>query len=171
MALNKPNAIVLLTGGVVTFTPEYEDAHRPSDASWVRLLYAEDLALRIGVPLLISGKGPIYGRDEAATIARFAKRLPKSQVSLENASTNTREAAQAIRLLYPQDGQVVLVSDAVHLLRATPIFERAGLNVIAAPTRFSDVRLATPTSWIPSARKLAETREALHAALGYLLGL
>lgn len=171
LAAHKPDAVVLLTGGVVTNAPEYEGPHRPSDASWVRLLYAEDLALRIGVALLISGKGPIDRRNEAETTERYVWRLPKSRVLVESISTNTREAAKAIRIAHPSYRRVILVSDALHLLRGTPVFVAAGFDVIPAPTRFVEVELRTPASFIPSAAKLAESRAALHAGIGYLIGL
>ncbi len=58
----------------------------------------------------------------------------------------------------------------MHLLRAVPLFAQAGFDVVPAPTRFADVRLRTPGSFVPSAQKLAETRAALHAVLGYLSG-
>ncbi len=58
----------------------------------------------------------------------------------------------------------------VHLLRAVPLFAQAGFDVVPAPTRFADVKLITPASFIPNAQKLAETRAALDAALGYLSG-
>ncbi len=170
MASNKPDAVVLLTGGVATHAPEYEGIPRPSDASWVRLAYAENLALRLELPLLISGAGPIDGLNEAETIARFAWRTPAARILLERVSINTRESAKEIRKAYPSIRRIVLVSDAVHLLRAVPLFAQAGFDVVPAPTRFADVRLRTPGSFVPSPHKLVETRAALHAALGYLTG-
>ncbi len=114
--------------------------------------------------------GPIDGLNEAETIARFAWRTPAARILLERVSTNTRESAKEIRKAYPNIRRVVLVSDAVHSLCAVPLFAQAGFDVVPAPTRFADVKLRTPGSFVPSAHKLAETRAALHAALGYLIG-
>lgn len=165
----KPHAVVVLTGGISRWAPEHPGHMAPTDASWIRLLYAEDLALRLEVPLVISGKGPISGVDEASVIAGFSRRLRSTNILVESTSTNTSSAGPALRRTYPHLRNIVLVSDVAHLVRAAPLFARAGLHVTPAPTRFVDVGEHIPRSFIPSARKLAEAHAALHAALGYIV--
>ena len=92
-------------------------------------LYREGAA-----PLLVmsgGGAGPI---SEAAVMRDLARNagIPETVLMLEPESGNTFEnAANTARLLHEAGKRrVVLVSDRVHLPRATRMFRQAGLDVV-----------------------------------------
>lgn len=165
------DAVVVLTGGLRLQAPEYGGEPQPNEASWERLRYGERLAHAQGLPLLIAGGGPFVGRGgvaEATVLARQVQRVPPDHVWAEGVSVNTEAAPVHIQHLYPQVRRVVLVSDATHLVRAVPAFERAGFVVLGAPTRHANIDANTPLAWLPNAATLADSRRALHTLWGWL---
>ena len=73
------------------------------------------------------------------------------------------------RLLRSQNiSRVWLVTDAIHMPRATMAFERAGIEVIAAPSAYIATGPINPASFIPSAQSLRNSHYALHEWLGLL---
>ena len=92
-------------------------------------LYREGAA-----PLLVmsgGGAGPISEAAVMRDLARNAE-IPETVLMLEPESGNTFEnAANTARLLHEAGKRrVVLVSDRVHLPRATRMFRQAGLDVV-----------------------------------------
>ena len=89
---------------------------------------------------------------------------------VEDLAANTAENAMlSARLLRPQSiYRIWLVTDAVHMPRATMAFERAGLVVQPAPSAFIATTALTPASFIPSAHALRHSHFALHEWLGLL---
>ena len=63
--------------------------------------------------------------------------------------------------------RVLLVSHAMHMRRAALLFERAGFDVIQAPTAFVNGRHRLPASLMPMAFALSISSEALHEIIGY----
>ena len=51
--------------------------------------------------------------------------------------------------------------------RAAYLFERAGFDVVPAPTAFAGSSTRLPAGLLPNADALAESNEALHEILGY----
>jgi len=86
---------------------------------------------------------------------------------VESESLNTRENAQRSRALLARDSidSVYLVTTAWHMPRATRAFERAGFQVIPAPTGYTSLT-PSPLAWIPSAQALRSTHIALREWLG-----
>ena len=64
--------------------------------------------------------------------------------------------------------RVYLVTHAWHMPRSVLVFEKAGLEVIPAPTRF--VSRATPewSDFLPTARAFSTSYYAIHEGLGLL---
>ena len=166
------DAVVVLTGGVRLQTPEWGGQPQPNEASATRLAYAEQLALAQNLPLVVAGGGPFVGRggvSEAAVVARAATRLPPGRVWQEGVSVNTESAPLQIQKRYPQVRKVLLVSDTTHLVRAVPLFEQQGFEVLGAPTRYANMDADTALAVLPTASTLAESRRALHAVWGWLV--
>ena len=94
---------------------------------------------------------------------------------------NTAEEAISVRLLLQQSQssapstRILLVTSAFHMLRAQRLFERQGLRVLAFPVEFrARGRWAgrlwhDPTQWLPSARALEDSSQALREVIGRLL--
>jgi len=129
---------------------------RPSDAILVlgaeiktdgSLSYESQQRLLYGIRLYKNGLAPIFivsgpGRPETApesTVrAKIAVELgvpSESILEINTARTTREEAQQTARLLTARHlNQVLLVTDALHMLRSKLIFEAAGINVSPAPS-------------------------------------
>jgi uncharacterized SAM-binding protein YcdF (DUF218 family) len=92
---------------------------------------------------------------------------------LEGSSTTTTEnAADTARLLLPRGvRRILLVTSALHMRRARGLFERAGFEVVPAPT---DIEVARrPFEWrdlVPDAEALDGSARAMKEVVGRLVG-
>ena len=89
-------------------------------------------------PLLVfSGVTPAEGPAEAEVRADLARTLgvPDDRIVAVLGARNTREEAVRVGALLRARGarQILLVSDSQHLVRARPLFEQAGVRVLAVP--------------------------------------
>ena len=97
------------------------------------LLYHRGLA----PVLLLSGGAIDQTAAEGDVMAGLARELgvPAHRILVETVSTNTRsEAVEVARMLHA-DGKrrILLVTDPFHMIRAQPVFQRVGFEVLPAP--------------------------------------
>jgi uncharacterized SAM-binding protein YcdF (DUF218 family) len=167
----RAQAIVILTGGKNKGAIEYggETTNRYSAQ---RARYGARVARELKLPILVAGGKPTGGREtEAALMARSLAEDYNMPVQwMEDRSLTTQENARYVKEMLLPLGikRIVLVSDAVHMLRARPMFEHAGFEVIAAPTGFENRRTSTPIEWLPSAEGMRRSYLACHEWLGLL---
>jgi uncharacterized SAM-binding protein YcdF (DUF218 family) len=171
VAPDRAGAIVILGGGLDQGAPEY-GGDTAIDRTLLRLRYGATLARRHPLPVLVAGGRPGGAeRSEAAVMAEILEHEFKVPVRWQEAdSKDTAEnAAFAARILKTAGiSRVVLVTQAFHMPRARALFERAGLEVVPAPTAFR----AGPTfGWeafdlLPQAGALHTSYYALHEWLG-----
>lgn len=168
-ALREARAIVVLGGGNYYAAPEYgEDT--VSAATLERLRYAARLARSTGLPLLVTGGAPFGGTPEGAMMKSVLEQEFGVAVRwAETASRDTAENAHNSAALLSAAGitRVALVSHAWHLPRAVPLFERAGLTVVPAPTVFTTASPSALERWLPG--DLRKARTALNEYLGIAL--
>jgi uncharacterized SAM-binding protein YcdF (DUF218 family) len=174
--LQSVQAIVVLGGGVVPRAEEYGSAQLTS-ATLARLRYGVHLARRSGKPLGFAG-GVGWGAAGTANPpeATVAAQVAQSDYGLrlrwlDAASRDTMENARLARAAMKADGiaRIALVSDSWHLPRAQVEFERAGFQVVPAPTRFPVASESALMEWLPSAHGLALSRQVIREWLGLLL--
>lgn len=166
-------AIVVLSGGRNGNAREYGGetvAHR----TLVRLHYGARLQRETGLPLLVSG-GSVFG--DSTPEADLMRNVLEEDFNvpvrwLENRSRTTAENAQFTAELLAREGvtAILLVTHAMHMLRAAEAFENQGVRVYAAPTGFQFGGRADSGifDWLPSASALEKSRTALHEYLGRL---
>jgi uncharacterized SAM-binding protein YcdF (DUF218 family) len=169
-------AIVVLGAGVYSDAPEY-GGHTVDANSMQRSRYAAWLHRRTGLPIYVTGGAG--SRAPGPPMHRFLEQelgVPVSAV--EDRSRNTRENAELTAPLLAQADirRVLLVTDAWHMPRAVASFERAGVEVVPAPTYFvSDahrLRAAAEGStdawrdWLPQMAALSAGYYAVHELLG-----
>lgn len=164
-------AIVVLSADVGCDAPEYGE-DQPGALSMLRCRYGAALARRTGLPILLSGgvlrpdRRPVshvmrdFVQDELGTPVRW----------VEEASTTTRENAEFSARVLAREGvqRVALVSHSWHLPRARAAFERAGLEVLPAPTAPHAPPSALLESLIPHGRSLRDSTWAVHEWAGRL---
>ncbi len=139
-----PNAeaIVVLGGATKSAFPP-----RPTvdlSESGDRVIYAAQLYRQKKAPLIILSGGRIdwrgSGSPESADMATILTSIgiPSQAIIQEPLSLNTYENAVNVRKIIEARGikKVLLVTSAMHMPRSLKIFQRQGINVIAAPTDF-----------------------------------
>lgn len=137
-----------------------------------------------GMRLLRAGKAPVMilsggvisyltGSDlsEAARLAAMAQEygVGAEQMLLEEESRNTYENGRfTARLLGERDWrQILLVTSASHMSRSVAVFEKQGLEVIAAPTDFFVVdKPFSPMRVMPDVEALRASRRAIKEYVG-----
>lgn len=166
-----PSAIVVLGGGRYTDAPEY-GGDTVSVLTLERIRYGARLARRTGLPLLVTGGSVWKEKDSEGELMRRALeidfQLPARWV--EGNSRTTWENATLSKPILENAGitKVYLVTHAWHMPRAVFAFEQAGLQVIPAPTSFTQAADMDPGAldlW-PDARGLRRSYFALHEMVG-----
>ena len=173
-AIPAAEAIVVLGGGVYHDAPEYA-ADVVNGLTLERLQYAAFLQQKTGLPVLVTGGSPEGGISEAVMMQQALQQSFKVPVQwLEENALDTAQNAQFSTAMLKAAGirKILLVSHAWHLPRARIEFEKRGLSVTLAPTRFSYVRntqhSASIFDFLPQARALLKSHYAIHEGIGLL---
>jgi uncharacterized SAM-binding protein YcdF (DUF218 family) len=150
----------------------YPDLGAAADRVW----YAAQLYKTGKVRRVVLSGGVVETGDgsEADAMRRFLRDLgvPAQAIVLEPESVNTRTNASFTRELLAGEGQrrIVLVTSALHMPRARRMFERAGFEVLAAPTDFEVIDMPfTLLRLLPNAEALAGSARALKELAGYVV--
>ena len=167
--------LVVLSAGLLPPGQNGPDATLSPDTI-VRCLHATRLYHRgPPCPILVSGGKPradMPGPTLAVAMQEFliATGIPDENVWLEETSRDTYENAERCATLLAERGidQVVLVTQAVHMLRAEACFRKVGLKVIPAPCAFLTTSAPTrlPDALLPSMEPLRGLQTAFHEWLG-----
>lgn len=152
VSLDQKASYILLLGG------DYES--RAYEA--LRLYY-----LNKGSKIITSG---YKGRGEISEAIINANKLislgiPQSDILIQESPKDTKEEALSVKEIVKNE-KFFLVTSAYHMKRAMRIFEKEGLNVIAAPTRFlvkNNYYLS-----VPMASSLNKTEVSFHEYLGLI---
>ncbi|MEK1942416.1 MAG: YdcF family protein [Pseudomonas sp.] len=166
------DAIVVLGAGRERDDPAW-GGDQASHLAVERVRYASRLARITGLPVLISGGSP-YGEtvSEAQLMAEVMVRDFRVPVRWqEGRSRTTLENAQFSAQMLQADGirRVLLVTHAAHMPRSRWCFERAGLEVVAAPVGFLSVPNRRPLGgWLPESRSVWQTGTLLNEVAGQI---
>lgn len=170
-------AIVVLAAGRLRDAPEYGGRDIPDYIALARLRYAAHLQRRTGLPILVSGgsAGTPAPADRPYTLADAMASALREDFGVpvrwtEAHSRDTAENAAYSAALMRADGvrRVLLVTDAMHMARSRAAFERAGLEVVDAPTMFFSGQARSLHAWVPSAEGLRRSWYALYELIGIL---
>lgn len=165
---DKAGAIVVLGAGTYFNAPEYGgDTVKPLGLE--RLRYAARLHRATGIPILVSGGHPAGGTAEGLLMKAALEndfRVPVRWT--ETASRNTYENARFAYRILKRAGitRIYLVTQAWHMPRAARAFEKAGFDVIPAPTGFTTRNRTTPLDFLPRADNLLKSYYAMHEGIG-----
>ena len=154
--LARAQAIVILGAGTYFAAPEY-GGDTVNRWSLERVRYGVYLQRRSGLPILVTGGAVYGGRPEAEAMKDTIERDFQGRVKwVENASRDTAENAAYSASLLKRAGvaRIALVSHGWHLPRAAELFERQGLEVLAAPTGFTTSSPSAFAQALPSAESL-----------------
>jgi uncharacterized SAM-binding protein YcdF (DUF218 family) len=164
-------AIVVLGADEYPSAPEYGGRDTVGSIGLERVRYAAWLHRATGgTPLLTTGgklrpHGDTVG-DEMASVLREEFGVPVRWV--EEASSNTHENAtfSAEILKRAGVGRIYLVTSASHMRRSVAVFEALGFQVIPAPTNLPSRLGPIPGDFVPRAKALHESSQALYEWFG-----
>jgi uncharacterized SAM-binding protein YcdF (DUF218 family) len=168
-------AIVVLAAGRLRRAPEYDDLDIPDYIGLARVRYGAHLQRKTGLPILVSGgsagapKAQDRGYSEADAMAAALREDFGVPVKwLEGRSRDTAENAAFSAAMLRADGvrRILLVTDAMHMPRARAAFERAGLDVVGAPTMFFAGQPLSLHAFIPSAEGIRRSWYASYELIG-----
>lgn len=120
--------------------------------------------------LIFSGYGgtdPISNARKNAQMAIALGVNPHDIIILESPK-DTQEEAIAVKKILGSE-PLILVTSASHMVRASSLFRKNGINVVEAPTDFQ-VKKESGLWQFPSAEGLARSECAFHEYLGLLWG-
>ncbi|MCF6282212.1 MAG: YdcF family protein [Candidatus Polarisedimenticolaceae bacterium] len=165
--------IIVLGGGRNRDAPEYR-GDTISHFGLTRLRYAAKLHRMTNLPIIPVGGDPAeQGPAEAVMAKKILQEAFKIPIQhIEADSRTTWENAKFSALLLHQLGikRVLLVTHATHMPRSIYAFQQAGVDVVAAPTRFHpklrDKNLLL--KFLPNAKAANDTTTALHEYLGII---
>lgn len=168
-------AIVVLAAGRLRGAPEYGGRDIPDYTALARLRYAAHLQRRTDLPLLVSGgtigkpragERPYSLADAMAVALREDFGVPVRWVEARSRDTAENAAYSAALLRQGEVRRILLVTDAMHMARARAAFERAGLEVVDAPTMFFTGQARSIHAWVPSAEGLRRSWYAMYELIG-----
>lgn len=165
----RAGAIVVLGAGSYLRAPEYGQ-DTVNRGSLERIRYAAHLQRRTRKPVLLSGGNP-QGADssEGAQMQAALREFGVSATWIEESSKNTFENARLARRQLERSGikTIYLVTHAWHMPRARMAFERAGFNVIPAPTGYNTNLRIMVADFIPSTEALSVSGHFFHEIAGF----
>lgn len=171
MGDHSADVIVVLTGGSYFNAPEYGD-DTVSSASLQRLRYAAKLYRRFKTPILLTGGTPL---GNSVSEARQMKLVLEQEFSvpvqwIEEESDNTMASARNTYKILQAAGyrRIYLITHAWHMPRSRLAFQRAGFEVIAAPTAFTTNYQTDFLSFLPRASALLDSQIYMHEMIGIL---
>jgi uncharacterized SAM-binding protein YcdF (DUF218 family) len=168
---DEADAIVVLGGGLYRDTIEFGGGGSINSRTLERVRYGAMLRRKTGKPILVAGGAPERFAAEGPLMRAVLEQEFQVPVAwVEDRSLNTRENARFSAVLLRAAGirRIYLVSHAWHLSRAIPEFEREGLVVVPAGTRFQSGQINWPFDFIPSATALGQSYFACHEGLGLI---
>jgi len=167
-------AVVVLAGYAYSSSNVYQHADLGSDTLH-RCELAAELCTKDRQALLVTSGGPVQGDASQPAIAALmrdylVKRgVDADRIIVESASQNTYEnAVESCRLLGERKiRRIVLITDAEHMRRSVACFEKQGMEVTAAPTRFHELALGrTAVDYLPNPRAAEDFEMGFHEWLG-----
>lgn len=167
-------AIVVLTCGRTYSAPEYGGKDIPDYIAQTRIRYGAKLYRDTHLPILVTGGMGLdqgYAEPLAVEMARVFENEYQIPVKWkEEASTTTAENAKFSAVILKQANihKILLVTDAMHMHRARLAFEKAGLEVIPAPTTFYSERSAWRLGLKSFDEHFRQSTYAIHEWIGLL---
>lgn len=168
----RAEAIVVLGAGRYANAPEYSGRDTISLVALERLRYAARLARQTGAPILTSGGNPEGTAISEGQLMKISMeedfQLPVKWVEDRSDST-ADEARECWRILSGHHiRRIYLVTHAWHMPRSVTVFHKAGFEVVPAPTGYTTSSKVTVLTFMPSAKGLSQSSQAIHEWIGML---
>jgi len=120
--------------------------------------------------IICSGNSSLGLETQAQVTKRAAIILGvnSSEIETLNNPSTTQEEAKELRKAFDKNTTLIIVTDAMHMLRAIKLFKMEGFNPIAAPTNFkvNEGPLQERMKWWPSFSNIGLMNYVIHEYLG-----
>ncbi|MBI5919604.1 MAG: YdcF family protein [Nitrosomonadales bacterium] len=162
-------AIVVLGSGQYFHAPEY-GGNTVSREALERLRYGARLLRQTNKPILVTGGSPegdyLSEAAQMKTVLEEDFNVPVRWT--EDNSDNTMENARLSYAILQQAGikRIYLVTHAWHMPRSVEVFQRAGFEVIPAPTGFSTRYETNLLSFLPNGEAMYLSSIFAHEMIG-----
>lgn len=170
--------IVVLSGGVDSRARTVDSFERMKPATFVRATEgARILSNNPNATLIVSG-GRLFKVPEAEVIGHYLTTIgiPKDRLILENRSRNTYENAVNVAVILTEEdvrGPIVLVTSAMHMLRAVKSFELAlkdsDITICPASVDYQGLPSFQTYGWVPQMTALVKFDHMLHELVALLM--
>jgi len=167
------DVIIVLGAGINSEKPDFSGKGAPARKMLPRIVTGVRLQKKLGIPLLISGRGnSLNDGSTRTTLIRYLTDfgVPFGSILIEDKSRNTAENAAFSTRICQEIGlnKPILVTSAHHLKRAMLCFRHEGLQVLPFPSGFEtwDGKRYTWMSFLPG--DFRKSSIALHEYLGLL---
>lgn len=175
--LDKHASVMVVLGGGGTLAPEYGVTYTVSPDALSRLRYAAYLHRKTQLPIVISGGNPEARTLAEGTEAEWMLKTLKEDFLVpavigEKRSTNTADEAIYLTSFFKHHSiqKIYLITNAWHMPRSVFAFRRTGVEIIPAPTGFTQILSNHALlNYLPSRAALEESTIALHEYMGILL--
>lgn len=163
-------AIVVLGGGKRFGAKDMLEGQTINNVTLARVRYAAKVHKFNHLPILVSGGAPLGGITEAQLMRQSLRNdFGVETTWLESASNDTVDnAKESAKLLLPKHAEIILITSADHMQRASRSFEQAGFIVHAAPTDFHNHEPLSVMSFFPNSKVLATSSSASRELLGQI---
>lgn len=166
-------AIVVLGSGILPQAPEYGEAQPTAEAA-ARLRYGAWLARQSRLPLAFAGgigwaaQGEAMPSEGQVSRSFVAGDYGMALRWTDDQSRDTNENARQMFGLLSKEGvtRIALVTSSWHMPRSVLAFERAGFQVLPAPTSFVVPQQRPLLEWLPSLHGLLGSQRVLREWLG-----
>jgi uncharacterized SAM-binding protein YcdF (DUF218 family) len=121
-------------------------------------------------PMVVFSGEPVDVRARV-NLARELGVPPERTVAVAGAHTTRDEAALVHQRLGAAGiSRIILVTDAQHMMRARPLFERSGFEVVTAASDIDLARVSSPSDRLDLLRRVADEvlGRLYYRAAGYL---
>ncbi|WP_086481549.1 YdcF family protein [Oceanospirillum sanctuarii] len=146
-------------------------SHTVSSYGLQRLHYGAVLSRVSGKPMLLTG-GRVYGEplSEAELMQQTLQRWGQEAQWLETESRTTAENALFSAKMLKDENikRIALVTHGWHMSRSVAIFEKAGFEVVPAPTAFYAMPESLWLQLLPKSSNLEVSSRMLHEVLGQI---
>ncbi|MDD5393389.1 MAG: ElyC/SanA/YdcF family protein [Thiothrix sp.] len=163
---------VVVLGGGTSSDAALPLSARLGEGSLARLVEGVRLYRQIpGATLLVSG-GRVFGSGSDAEAMRelaVSLGVNAADIRVDTQSPDTETQAKIIREMVGGD-KVLLVTSASHMPRSVGLFQRAGVNVVPAPTHYLEQSNAafSPTDVFPDSDGMQKAQRVVYEYLGIL---
>lgn len=144
-----PDAVLILGAGI-------EDSGVPSDALADRLLVGERVSRALGAPMLLTGDGGRFRRDELTPMQEWlhARGVAPDRIILDDEGFRTYESCKRAAEVYRLK-RIVIITQRFHLGRAIYLCRAFGLEAYGVP---ANVRPYKKDLWFVTRDLLASVK-------------